>query len=53
LQRYLAQQFSILPVYILADVSLTKATLCNFKKWPGVLAATWNLADWYVASSCP
>jgi ABC-type transport system substrate-binding protein len=53
LQRYFAQQFYILPVYILADVSLTKATLCNFKKWPGVLSATWNMADWYVASSCP
>jgi ABC-type oligopeptide transport system substrate-binding subunit len=32
LQRYFAQQFYILPVYIAADVSLTKSTPCNFKK---------------------
>jgi hypothetical protein len=36
----------------MADVTLTKPTLCNFKKWPNFELNTWNIADWYVARSC-
>ncbi|WIG61135.1 MAG: oligopeptide ABC transporter, periplasmic oligopeptide-binding protein OppA [Ktedonobacterales bacterium] len=57
LQRYFAQQFYLEPVYVEADVELVKPTLCNFKKWPGAGIGgtfnTWNMADWYEASSCP
>ncbi|HET8909044.1 MAG TPA: ABC transporter substrate-binding protein, partial [Ktedonobacterales bacterium] len=52
LQRHVARQLYMEPVYLIASVTLTRLTLCNFKK----LAqgpSTWNLADWYVASSCP
>jgi ABC-type transport system substrate-binding protein len=51
--RYIAQQFYVEPVLILADVALVKPTLCNFKKFPEFGFNTWNIADWYVASTCP
>jgi ABC-type transport system substrate-binding protein len=52
LQRYMSEQFDFLPILLLSDVTLTKTTLCNFKK---SIASnnTWNIADWYVAPSCP
>ncbi len=53
MQRYLAQKFYLEPVFIDANVALVKPTLCNFKKWPTSALNTWNMADWYVASSCP
>jgi ABC-type transport system substrate-binding protein len=53
LYRYYAKQFYAEPVYIAADVSLVKPTLCNFKKWPDSGSNLWNMADWYVAPSCP
>src|SRR5260221_6387759 len=53
LQRYVASQYYAEPLHIQADVTLTKPTLCNFKKWPQVRLNTWNIADWYVAPSCP
>jgi len=30
-----------------------KPTLCNFKKWPEEGQTPWNMADWFVAPSCP
>jgi ABC-type transport system substrate-binding protein len=58
LYRYAAQQFYFDPVYVEVNVALVKPTLCNFKEWPGNAGLgagynTWNMADWYVASSCP
>jgi hypothetical protein len=58
LYRYATQQFYFEPVYVEADVALVKPTLCNYKKWPGSAGFgagynTWNMADWYVAPSCP
>jgi peptide/nickel transport system substrate-binding protein len=53
LQRHFAQQFYVEPVLVTADITLTKPTLCNFKKWPQSGANTWNMADWYIAPSCP
>jgi ABC-type oligopeptide transport system substrate-binding subunit len=53
LQRHVAQQFYIEPVYIQASVSLVKPTLCNFKAWPHAGVNFWNMSDWYVAPSCP
>ena len=53
LQRYYAKQFYSEPVYISANVSLVKPGLCNFKKWPQPGFNLWNMADWYVAPSCP
>ena len=60
LQRYVTRQYYFEPAFISADVALVKPTLCNFKKWPGYLLTggtagsnTWNMADWYVAPSCP
>jgi hypothetical protein len=35
-----------------SDVTLTKPTLCNFKKSTTILGDMWNMADWYVASLC-
>jgi ABC-type transport system substrate-binding protein len=52
-KRHIAQAFYAEPVFITADVGLVKPTLCNFKKWPGAGLNTWNMADWYVAPSCP
>jgi ABC-type transport system substrate-binding protein/class 3 adenylate cyclase len=52
-KRHIAQAFYLEPVFIVADVSLTRPTLCNFKKWPEKGANTWNMAEWYVAPSCP
>jgi hypothetical protein len=53
LQRYVSGLLDIVPVYINADITLTKPTLCNFKKWPQAGLNLWNMADWYVDSSCP
>jgi ABC-type transport system substrate-binding protein len=50
---HIAQQFYLEPVFIKADVALVKPTLCNFKKWPYTGDNAWNMADWYVAPSCP
>jgi hypothetical protein len=52
-KAHIAQQFYLEPVFITADVALVKPTLCNFKKWPFPFFNTWNIADWYVAPSCP
>jgi ABC-type transport system substrate-binding protein len=51
--RYVAQQFYVEPVMILGDVALVQPTLCNFKKFPQFGFNTWNIADWYLASTCP
>jgi hypothetical protein len=51
LQRYFAQQFYYVPMYIVAAVTLKQPTLCNFKQSP--YGFDWNVADWYVAPSCP
>jgi ABC-type transport system substrate-binding protein len=56
LLRYLAQQLFVVPVFVDADVTLTKPTLCNFKHWPEPGWDTWNMADWYVVpkgTACP
>jgi ABC-type transport system substrate-binding protein/class 3 adenylate cyclase len=53
LQRYVSGLLDIVPVYVTADITLVKPTLCNFKKWPQAGFNLWNLADWYVAPSCP
>jgi class 3 adenylate cyclase/ABC-type transport system substrate-binding protein len=53
LQRRWAQQFYVEPVFIVVNVTLTKPTLCNFKKYVLLGDNTWNMADWYVAPSCP
>jgi ABC-type transport system substrate-binding protein/class 3 adenylate cyclase/DNA-binding XRE family transcriptional regulator len=52
LQRHVARQLYMEPVYLIASVTLTRPTLCNFKKWAQG-ASTWNMADWYVAPTCP
>jgi ABC-type transport system substrate-binding protein/class 3 adenylate cyclase len=52
-QAHFVQQFFIEPAVIAADLALVTPTLCNFKKWPEVGANLWNIADWYVAPSCP
>jgi class 3 adenylate cyclase/ABC-type transport system substrate-binding protein len=53
LERYFSQQYYVEEMFIRADVTLTKPTLCNFKHWPQNGFDLWNLADWYVAPSCP
>jgi class 3 adenylate cyclase/ABC-type transport system substrate-binding protein len=53
LQRHVAQQFYVEPVSIVANLSLVKPTLCNFKASPAAGSNLWNMADWYIASSCP
>jgi class 3 adenylate cyclase/ABC-type transport system substrate-binding protein len=53
MQRYWAQQFYAEPVFIEANVELVKPTLCNFKAFPQFTGNLWNMADWYVAPSCP
>jgi ABC-type transport system substrate-binding protein len=55
LQRHVAQQLYEEPVFIVADVTLARPTLCNFKKsLAGIIDEnTWNMADWFVAPSCP
>jgi len=53
LQHHVAQQFYVEPVFIAANVSLVKPTLCNFKAWPQAGSNLWNMAGWYVAPSCP
>jgi ABC-type transport system substrate-binding protein len=53
LERSLAEQYYVEELYIRADITLSKPTLCNFKHWPENAADLWNIADWYVAPSCP
>jgi hypothetical protein len=53
LQRHVAQQIDFVPLLIQADIALVQPTLCNVKKWPALGENLWNMADWYVASSCP
>lgn len=55
LQRYVSGQLEIVPIYDMADVALVEPTLCNYKKSAtlGVGSNLWNMADWYVAPSCP
>jgi ABC-type transport system substrate-binding protein/class 3 adenylate cyclase/DNA-binding XRE family transcriptional regulator len=53
LQRHVAQQIDFVPLLIQADTALVQPTLCNFKKWPALGENLWNMADWYVAPSCP
>jgi ABC-type transport system substrate-binding protein len=53
LERYFSQQYYVEEMYVRADITLTKPTLCNFKHWPTFGYDVWNMADWYVASSCP
>lgn len=56
LQRYFSGQFYVEPVYVRADISLTKPTLCNIKHWPQFGFDFWNIADWYIApgsQGCP
>jgi hypothetical protein len=53
LQRYASGLLDIVPVYVLADIALTKPTLCNYKKSAAFNGNRWNMADWYVAPSCP
>jgi ABC-type transport system substrate-binding protein/transcriptional regulator with XRE-family HTH domain len=53
LHRYFSQQYYVEPMYIQAVVALKTPFLCNFKLWPDPGSLFWNIADWYVASSCP
>lgn len=53
LVRYFSQQYYVEEVYIWADVSLKKPTLCNFKHWPTPGLDLWNFSDWYIAPTCP
>lgn len=54
LERYIAGQYDAEPLFIAADVALVEPTICNYKKNPNVVFANeWNIADWYVAPSCP
>ncbi|HEY1387427.1 MAG TPA: hypothetical protein VGF38_02695, partial [Ktedonobacterales bacterium] len=53
LHRYFSQQYYFDPMYISAIIALKRPTLCNFKLWPDPWSFLWNIADWYVAPSCP
>jgi ABC-type transport system substrate-binding protein len=53
LQRYVMGLLDMVPLYMTANITLTKPTLCNFKKWPGQGFNLWNMSDWYVAPLCP
>jgi ABC-type transport system substrate-binding protein/class 3 adenylate cyclase len=53
LQRYVAQQFYVEPVFTVANVELVKPTLCNFKPFPQFLGDLWSMPDWFIAPSCP
>jgi ABC-type transport system substrate-binding protein len=56
LQRYVSGLLDIVPTsYDVADVALVKPTLCNYKKSAALGSGSnlWNVADWYVAPSCP
>jgi ABC-type transport system substrate-binding protein len=53
LQRHVVQQIDFVPWLLQADTALVQPTLCNFKKWPESGSNLWNIADWYVAPSCP
>jgi class 3 adenylate cyclase/ABC-type transport system substrate-binding protein len=61
LERYVAAQYYAEPLFIESDIALVKPTICNYKKNPEATPSTagwldlntWNIADWYVAPSCP
>ncbi|HEY7342969.1 MAG TPA: ABC transporter substrate-binding protein [Ktedonobacterales bacterium] len=53
LHRYFSQQYYVEPMYINDVIALKKPTLCNFKLWPDPGSLLWNIADWYVAPTCP
>jgi class 3 adenylate cyclase/ABC-type transport system substrate-binding protein len=54
LERYVAEQYYAEPFYINSDVALVKPTICNYKKNPNPgVGNEWNMADWYIAPSCP
>jgi ABC-type transport system substrate-binding protein len=55
LQRYVSGLLDIVPRGLTADVALVKPTLCNYQKSATLGAGSnlWNMADWYVAPSCP
>jgi ABC-type transport system substrate-binding protein/class 3 adenylate cyclase len=53
MQRHWAQQFYTEPMFIEANVNLVQTTLCNFKPFPQFTGNLWNMADWYVAPTCP
>ncbi|HEX9035723.1 MAG TPA: ABC transporter substrate-binding protein [Ktedonobacterales bacterium] len=61
LERYVAGQYYAEPFFIDAGVALVKPTICNYKKYPSwfldnawnISGNEWNIADWYVAPSCP
>jgi ABC-type transport system substrate-binding protein/class 3 adenylate cyclase len=53
LQRHVSGLLDIIPVYVMADIALNKPTLCNYKKSTAWNGNRWNMADWYVAPSCP
>jgi ABC-type transport system substrate-binding protein len=54
LQRYVAAQYYAEPLYIESNIALVKSTICNYKKDPNIYFGNeWNIADWYVAPSCP
>jgi peptide/nickel transport system substrate-binding protein len=53
LERYLSQQYYVEDIYVRASIWLAKPTLCNLKHWPQDGSDLWNIADWYVAQTCP
>jgi ABC-type transport system substrate-binding protein len=53
LQRHVVQQIDFVPLLMAADTALVQPTLCNFKKWPALGENLWNIAEWYVAQTCP
>jgi peptide/nickel transport system substrate-binding protein len=55
LQRYFSEQYYVETIYLKAQISLVKPTLCNFKMSPDGFGGNdlWNIADWYVAPTCP
>jgi ABC-type transport system substrate-binding protein/transcriptional regulator with XRE-family HTH domain len=53
LHRSFSQQYYFEPIYIQAVIALKKPTLCNFKLWPDPWSFLWDIADWYVAPTCP
>lgn len=60
LERYVAGRYYAEPIFIQSDIALVSPAICNYKKSPDAYTATgtydsnlWNIADWYVAPSCP
>ncbi len=56
LQKYVTGLLDIVPTtFDVADVALVKPTVCNYQKSNafGSGSNLWNVADWYVATSCP